>query len=70
MDTLFPISFSIITWLQNLSPGLDAPMEFITFLGTFEFYMLFIPFLYWLVDAALGLRVLYLLIVMLPFSMG
>ena len=69
MDALYQISYTIITWLQSLSPGLDAPMGFITFLGTFEFYMLFIPLLYWTIDTGLGLRVLYVLITVDSFGM-
>jgi hypothetical protein len=37
-------------------------MEAVTFLGTIEFYIIFIPALYWCVDQALGLRALFLLI--------
>jgi hypothetical protein len=37
-------------------------MKFITFLGTIEFYLLLIPFVYWVVSAPLGFRVLILLI--------
>jgi membrane-associated phospholipid phosphatase len=69
MDTLYPITYTIITWLQILSPTLDVPMEILTFMGTFEFYMLFIPLLYWLVDPGLGLRILYLLIAVDSFGM-
>ena len=45
-----------------MSPGLDGFMEAVTFLGTIEFYILFIPLLYWCVDQKLGLRVLFILI--------
>ncbi len=37
-------------------------MEIFTFLGKIEFYMLFITFLYWNVDASLGFRVFMVLL--------
>src|SRR3990172_6660651 len=53
-----------IVWivaLQTLSPALDGVMNFFTFLGSIEFYLIFIPLIYWLVDPRLGFRVLLLL---------
>jgi hypothetical protein len=45
-----------------MSPALDGFMHAVTFTGKIEFYILFIPIFYWCVDQALGLRILFLLI--------
>ncbi len=52
----------IVAW-QAGTPWLAGPMEFFSFLGTEEFFLLLLPVLYWSVDAALGLRVGVLLLV-------
>jgi len=62
MDGIYQFGIALIRGLQQLSPSLDGFMKAVTFLGTIEFYILFIPFLYWCVDQALGLRVLFILI--------
>ena len=62
MDTLYELGITLIQVLQTLSPGLDIPMAFFSFLGTIEFYLLLIPLLFWVVDLQLGLRVLLVLI--------
>jgi membrane-associated phospholipid phosphatase len=62
MDGIYQFGISLIQGLQTLSPGLDGFMGGVTFLGTIEFYILFIPALYWCVDQKLGLRVLFILI--------
>ena len=63
MEPLFPISYEIITWLQGFSPALDPLMKLVTFMGQFEFYMIFIPLVYFVIDRSLGLRILYLLVI-------
>ncbi|MFQ5407875.1 MAG: phosphatase PAP2 family protein [Anaerolineales bacterium] len=62
MDGLEQFGIQIIQGLQLLSPALDGLMGFFTFLGTIQFYLILIPFLYWNVDTRLGLRVLFLLV--------
>ena len=62
MDGLEQFGIQIIQGLQLLSPALDGLMGFFTFLGTIQFYLILIPFLYWNVDTRLGLRVLLLLV--------
>ena len=49
-----------INWIlaiQSLGAWLEMPMRFFTFLGYENFFFLVLPFLYWSVDASLGLRV-------------
>ena len=62
MNPIYESGIQFIQALQTLSPALDSLMKYISFLGTIEFFLLFIPFLYWAVSASLGFRVLLLLI--------
>ncbi len=62
MNPIYESGIQFIQALQTLSPTLDSLMKYISFLGTIEFYLLLIPFLYWAVSASLGFRVLLLLI--------
>jgi len=48
--------------LQTLSPALDGVMNFFTFLGRIEFYLVLIPFIYWAIDKRIGMRTLLVLI--------
>ncbi len=62
MDGLYQFGITFIQWLQTFSPGLDGLMKAATFLGTVEFYIVFIPAIFWCVDQATGLRVLFILV--------
>jgi membrane-associated phospholipid phosphatase len=62
MDLLLSFGILLIQAIQTLSPALDIPMRFFSFLGTIEFYLLIIPFIYWIVDCQLGFRLLLVLI--------
>ena len=46
-----------ITWLQSWSEWLVAPMQFISFLGGEDFYLIFMPVLIWCFNAGLGIRI-------------
>jgi len=61
MESLQNFGIALIVALQTLSPALDGVMYFFSFLGTVEFFMIFIPLVYWLVDPKLGFRLLILL---------
>ena len=50
MEQLQELSFALILALQQMSPALDGVMNFFTFLGNIEFYLLIIPLIYWVVD--------------------
>ena len=63
METLQQLSISLIQALQTLSPSLDGVMNFFTFLGRVEFYLIIAPFIYWAIDKRLGMRALLVLIV-------
>ncbi len=62
MDGLLNFGLDLIRTLQTMSPTLDGPMDFISFLGTIEFYLLILPFIYWTINPSLGFRVLLVLI--------
>lgn len=62
MEALQELGIQMIQAIQVLMPTLDTIMEIFTFLGKIEFYMLFITFLYWVVDASLGFRVFMVLL--------
>lgn len=62
MDNIYQLGIAFIQWLQQMSPDLDGFMKGVTFLGTIEFYIVFIPALYWSIDQTLGMRVLFMLI--------
>jgi membrane-associated phospholipid phosphatase len=62
METLQQISISLSQSLQTLSPALDGVMNFFTFLGRMEFYLIIAPFIYWAIDKRLGIRALLVLI--------
>lgn len=62
MNPIYEFGIQVIQALQTMSPALDGLMKFISFLGTVEFYILLIPFLYWAISASLGFRVFLLLL--------
>jgi hypothetical protein len=57
MNPILDWSIHFISELQTSAPWLVAPSQFFSFLGTEEFYLIVVPFLYWCVDVRLGLRV-------------
>lgn len=56
MNAILDWGIKIIIWFQQFSPALDLPFKFLTFLGNEEFFLLFIPFLYWCLDRRIGAR--------------
>ncbi|HBG74837.1 MAG: hypothetical protein A2X25_06885 [Chloroflexi bacterium GWB2_49_20] len=63
METLLNGGINWIVVLQGLGTWLTLPMKAFSFLGSEDFFMLVLPALYWSVDAALGLRVGFILLV-------
>ncbi len=55
-DAFIPAGLALIAQWQQLSPALDLPMQAITFLGSLEFYLILLPFIYWTLDPALATR--------------
>ena len=62
MDTLTQNGLDWIITVQALGAWLQTPMEFFSFLGTENFFLLVLPLLYWSVDARLGLQIGFILI--------
>ncbi len=62
MDILIPPGLAWVQFIQQLSPMLDGMMKAVSFLGSFEFYILIIPLIYYAFDRALGLRMLFILV--------
>jgi membrane-associated phospholipid phosphatase len=61
MDALYQTGIDWIVFLQTAG-WLEAPMRFFTFLGTTEFFFLVLPVVYWCIDAGLGMRIAFILL--------
>jgi len=57
MNPILDWGINFIAGLQTSAPWLAVPARLFSFLGTEEFYLFLLPFLYWCVDVRLGLRV-------------
>jgi membrane-associated phospholipid phosphatase len=57
MHTWLEMGVPIIIWLQSLGDWLITPMQFFTFLGDQEFYLILMPAILWCFDVGLGLRI-------------
>ena len=57
MDFLIPFGIAVTSAFQGLGGWLVAPMQFFSFLGSEDFFLLALPLVYWCLDAALGLRI-------------
>ncbi len=62
MELVHNFGIQLIQALQALDPVLEVIMKFYTFMGRIEFYLLLIPYVYWVVDTRLGIRTFLLLI--------
>ena len=62
MDAVSRWGIDLILILQRFSPGLDGLMKTLSFLGEENFFLILIPFLYWCVDTAWGMRALAVLV--------
>lgn len=63
MSDILDFGITIVIYIQDLGKWLRVPMQFFSYLGGAEFYLLFMPALYWCLDASLGLRVGLMLVV-------
>lgn len=57
MDTGYGLEVAVNLYLQSLGNWTYSIMKALSFLGQEEFFLVLMPFLYWCVDARLGLRV-------------
>ena len=53
----------VVLWFQQFSPALDLPFKSVTFLGNLEFFLLFMPLIYWCIDRRMGARLLVLFLI-------
>jgi len=56
MNSIYDWSIRFILAFQQIGEWLLLPMLFFSFAGTEQFFLLFLPALYWCVDTTLGLR--------------
>jgi membrane-associated phospholipid phosphatase len=63
MNAILDFGVRFIVAIQGLGGWLKGPMEFFSFLGREEFFLILLPILYWCVDSRLGLRVAFILLV-------
>jgi len=61
MQPVLDFGVRLVVALQGLGSWLVLPMQFFSFLGTEEFFMVVLPVIYWCVDSSLGLRVAVIL---------
>lgn len=62
MEALQQSGIALIQALQTFSPALDGVMNFFSFLGRIEFYLLILSFIYWAIDKRLGFRLVVILV--------
>lgn len=62
MNPLISFGISFITAFQSMGTWLEAPMKFFSFLGSENFFLIFLPLVYWSIDAALGIRIGFILL--------
>jgi membrane-associated phospholipid phosphatase len=60
MSPLISFGISFIIAFQSMGTWLEAPMKFFSFLGSENFYLIFMPLVYWSIDAALGVRLWFI----------
>ena len=68
MDAIIEFGISFITTFQSMGTWLESPMKFFSFLGSENFFLIFLPLLYWSINAAVGIRVGFILFVGATFT--
>jgi membrane-associated phospholipid phosphatase len=63
METLIDLFLPVSIWFQGTAGWLVKVFQAITFLGSTQFYILFMPVLFWCIDTALGIRIGIMLLV-------
>lgn len=56
MEMIQQIEVAIVLFFQSIGEWIKVPMQAVSFLGQEEFFMVLLPFLYWCVDARVGLQ--------------
>jgi len=63
LESILDRGIGVVLWFQQFSPTLDLPFKGLTFLGNLEFYLVFMPFIYWCIDRRTGARLLVLFLI-------
>lgn len=63
MDNLTQLLIPVAIWIQGVPGFVISFMKGITFLGDTEFYLLFMPLLFWCLDITLGMRIGVMLLI-------
>lgn len=61
MEPLFELGLNVTRWLQESYPSLNSFFQIFTQMGRFEFFLAFLPIIYWAVNKRLGQHLIYLL---------
>ena len=61
MQSLIDSSIAVIIAIQGMGDWLILPMQFLSNLGTENFFFVVLPLIYWCIDPALGMRVGFIL---------
>jgi len=62
INFLITFNLNLMVFIQNLGNWLLPVMNFFTFLGQEEFYLLVMPAIFWCVDSTLGIRLGFMLL--------
>ena len=62
MEGMLNWGIEVVLWFQKFSPGLDSVFKGLTFLGNQEFYLLFMPLVYWCVNRHTGAKLFIVLL--------
>lgn len=62
MEYLYQWGLNIVLSVQGWGQVFLTPMKMLSFLGSVEFYLLILPFLYWSIDTTWGIRVAVILL--------
>jgi membrane-associated phospholipid phosphatase len=60
MNPLISFGLSFVMAFQSLGTWLDVPMKIFSFLGSENFFLIFMPLVYWSIDSALGIRLWFI----------
>ncbi|MGD9042077.1 MAG: phosphatase PAP2 family protein [Desulfobacterales bacterium] len=62
-ENILDWGIEVVLWLQEFSPALDLPFKSLTFLGNLEFFLIFMPLIYWCFNRRTGARLLILFLI-------
>jgi membrane-associated phospholipid phosphatase len=62
MDSLIQFGVDLIVAFQAMGAWLAGPMKFFSFLGSEDFFLFVLPLAYWCIDAGLGMRIGFILL--------